>query len=266
MKTAAAAPLALCVLAFVLAGCATTGASGKQELKTASDMTAAQKRAELRMQLAVGYYEQAQYKVALDEIKQAIAADPEYADAYGMRALIYMGMGEAGLAEDNFQRALKLAPDNPDLSNNYGSFLCQNGRAAQSIAYFDVALKNRAYQSPTKALLNAGSCSIKNKNYDAAERYLLDALRLSPEVATISAGLARIYYERRDFTRAGFFINRLRTTAKMDSLSADVLWLAIRVERRLGDKAAEASLTTQLRRHHPGSPEYAALQRGAFDE
>jgi type IV pilus assembly protein PilF len=52
----------------------------------------------------------------------------------------------------------------------------------------------------------------------------------------------------------------------MESLTADVLWLAIKVQHKLGDTAAEAGWATQLRRHHPGSTEYAAYQRGAFDE
>jgi type IV pilus assembly protein PilF len=159
-----------------------------------------------------------------------------------------------------------LAPRNPELANNYGSFLCQNGKGAQGIALFESALKNPAYQSPVKALLNAGSCSLKMKNLDAAERYLLDALRYEPDHPATNANLARVYYERRDFQRAGFFINRVKAAAKLDSLSPDVLWLAMRIDRRLGDKASEASLGTLLRRHYPGSPEYAAFQRGAFDE
>ncbi|HEV2608658.1 MAG TPA: type IV pilus biogenesis/stability protein PilW, partial [Noviherbaspirillum sp.] len=53
---------------------------------------------------------------------------------------------------------------------------------------------------------------------------------------------------------------------KADIMTADVLWLAIKTERKLGDRAAETSLATQLRRRHPNSVEYAALQRGAFDE
>jgi type IV pilus assembly protein PilF len=262
-----AARLALCVLAGALSACAGSGGTGgTQELKTASDQTAAEKRAAIRLQLAIGYYQDGKLEVALDEVKQAIAANPGLADAYGVRALIYTAMGELALAEENYQRALRLAPRNPELSNNYGSFLCQNGRPAQGIAYFEAALKNPAYQSPVKALLNAGSCSLKTRNFDAAERYLLDALRYEPELPTTNANLARVYYERRDYARAGFFINRLKAAAKLDALSADVLWLAIKVERKLGEKASEASMVTQLRRRHPGSAEYAAFQRGAFDE
>jgi type IV pilus assembly protein PilF len=52
----------------------------------------------------------------------------------------------------------------------------------------------------------------------------------------------------------------------VDTLSADTLWLAIRVQHKLGDAGAEAGWVTQLRRHHAGSVEYAAYQRGAFDE
>ncbi|WEF33517.1 type IV pilus biogenesis/stability protein PilW [Pseudoduganella chitinolytica] len=242
------------------------GGSGKADLPTLSDMTAAQKRAQIRMQLAVGYYEQGQLPVALDEIKKAVAADPEYADAWGMRALIYMAMGETALADDNFRRALQLAPGNPDIANNYGSFLCQNGRVRESFKFFDIALASRQYASPEKAQNNAGNCALKARDLDTAEKYLLQALQRTPDQPSTNASLARVYYERRDYVRANFFITRLGKVARPDSLPADVLWLAIRVQHKMGDTGAEQGWVTQLRRHHPASPEYAAYQRGAFDE
>jgi type IV pilus assembly protein PilF len=261
--------LAAAFMAALLGGCAAgkgAGQSGTAELATSSDQSAEQKRAAIRLQLAAGYYEQGQLEVALDEVKQALQADPGLADGYGMRALIYMGMGQNALAEDNFQRALKLAPQQADLSNNYGSFLCRNGRAAESMAYFDAALKNPAYRSPGQAYNNAGSCALQLKDIAGAERYLLQALKSTPDLPATNANLARVYYERRDYARAGFFISRLTKIAKMESLTADVLWLAIKVQHKLGDTGAEASMATQLRRHHSASPEYAAYQRGAFDE
>jgi len=260
--------LAALALAGVLAGCAGSGnnPSGKEELKTVSDQTAAQKRADIRMQLAVGYFEQGQLPVALDEIKKAIAADPTYAAAYGMRAVIYMRMGENELANDNFLYALKLEPNNPELNNNYGSYLCQHGRVPESFKHFDAALNNRMYQSPASALNNAGDCALKIKDYGLAEKYLLEALKLTPDVPITNANLARVYYQRRDYPRASFFITRLGKVAKTDSLSADVLWLGIKVQHKMGDQGAEQGWATQLRRHHANSPEYAAYQRGAFDE
>jgi type IV pilus assembly protein PilF len=260
---------AACALGLLTAcaGAGTGSGSGTAELKTASDQTAFEKRANIRLQLAVGYYQQGKYDIALDEIKQAIAADPSYADAYGMRALIYTAMGQVPLADDNYRHALRLAPGNPDLANNYGSFLCQTAnRPLEAMRQFDAALKNPSYQTPVSALVNAGVCSLKTKNIDAAERYLLDALRYNPELPAVSSGLARVYFERRDYKRAGFFINRLTEVSKLDNLSADALWLAMRVQRKLGERSMEASLVAQLRRRFPGSPEYLAYERGAFDE
>jgi type IV pilus assembly protein PilF len=250
--------------AFLAAGCASNPqAGGDRELLTSSDETDGQKRARIRLQLAVGYYQQHQLPVALDEIKLALQADPNFADAYSMRGLVYMDMGETRLADDNFQQALRLAPQNPDFNNNYGWFLCQNGRPEQSIAYFESALKNRTYQSPAKALHNAGVCSLRlNKRADA-ERYFGEAFRQDPTNSSTNINLAKMHYERGDYEKARFYIARV---TRSDALSAEALWQAIRVERKLGDRAAELSLVTQLSRRFPDSAEFAAYQRGAFDE
>lgn len=258
----AAALLALCLL-----GACASGGADKGELKTASDQTAVEKRANIRLQLAVGYYQDGKYEIALDEAKQAIAINPQAADAYGMRAVIYTAMHENALAEENFEHALRLAPGNPDIANNYGSFLCHAAsQPARAIPYFDAALKNPRYRSPVSALVNAGECSLKMKDREAAERYLLDAMRAAPDLPAVNAALAQVYYEKRDYTRAGFFVNRLTETARLETLSADALWLALRVERKLGDRNLEATLAAQLQHRYPGSSEFAAFQRGAFDE
>lgn len=267
--------LAVCVLAAALAACAgkpteTAASNGLRgsttELKTASDLTLVDKRAGIRLQLAIGYYQEGSYEVALDEIKKALAADPDLSDAFSVRALIYTAMGEMALAEENYQRAMRLAPGNADLSNNYGAFLCQTQRYPQAMAQFEAALKNPMYQSPIKAMANAGGCALKQKRYDVAERFFLDALRIVPDFPTIQAGLARVYFQRRDYARAGFFINRVKEQSKPEAMSAETLWLAIRIERKLGDQDSATTLGTQLRRRHPASPEFAAFQRGAFDE
>lgn len=264
MRLSAVLAAALAVAAFVT-GCASNpaGSPPSGEAPAASEQTDSQRRARIRLQLAVGYYEQRQMAVALDEIRQALVADPTFAEAYVMRALIYMDMGENKLAEENFLQAIKLSPNTPDFNNNYGWFLCQNGREKESIAYFDAALKNRSYQSPAKALNNAGICSMKLKNKAAAEKYFSQAFQYDPANPTTNSNLARIYYDQGDYERARFYIGRVM---KLDVLTADVLWLAIKIERKLGDRAAEASLATQLRRRHGGSAEFAAYQRGAFDE
>ena len=106
----AAAAVSCAAALALLAACAGPAANTGGELKTASDVTAVEKRAQIRVQLAVGYYQEGKYDIALDEVKQAIAVYPEYAEAYGLRAMIYTEMGQLALADDNYQHALRLAP------------------------------------------------------------------------------------------------------------------------------------------------------------
>ncbi|MGB6053820.1 MAG: type IV pilus biogenesis/stability protein PilW [Burkholderiaceae bacterium] len=267
MRTAGRLSASLILVVAVLAGCAGTGSgidSGPQaELRTSSDQTDDQKRARIRLQLAIGYYGQRQLDTALDEIKKALQADPAFADAYGLRGLIYMDMGETRLADENLLRALRLQPGNPDFANNYGWFLCQNGREKEAIPYFETALANKAYQSPAKALNNAGVCSLKLKDQAAAERYFTQAFQYEPGNPSVNANLAKVYFLQGNDERARFYIDR---ATKAEIPTPDILWTGIKIERKLGRRAAEASLVTQLRRRYPESQEYAAYLRGAFDE
>ncbi len=223
----------------------------------------AQKRADIRLQLAIGYYEQRQFAVTVEEAGLALQAVPDFAEAYSMRALAYMEMGQVQAAESNFLRALNLAPGNPDFANNYGWFLCNDNRAAEAIPYFEAAVGNRAYQSPGKALANAGACSLKLRDVQAAERYFSRAFQFDPASLTTNVNLTRLYFDRREFERARFHIGLAVNNGVLD---VDTLWLAIKIERKLGNQSAENELAAQLRRRYPSSSEYAAYQRGAFDE
>lgn len=222
-----------------------------------------QKRAAIRLQLAIDYYQQGQHKVALEEIRQALLVSPDLVDAYSVRALIFMDLNDKQRAEDNFVHALKLAPNNSDLLNNFGWFLCQNGKEKDSIQYFEKVLKDQSYSSPVKVLGNAGVCSLRLKDIVSAERYFMMGFREQPGNPSINANLAKILYDKGEYEKAKFYINRV---VKAEVMAADVLWLALKIENKLNDQQAVISLGTQLRRRHPTSKEYESFQRGAFNE
>ena len=245
-------------LAVLLVGCAS--AADKEQAASV------EQRAALRLQLASAYYMQDQFVVALAEAEQAVQLVPGNAQVRGMRALIFAALRQPVAAEKDFLYALRLAPHNPELSNNYGLFLCQTGRAAQSLAYFDAALQDVAYGTPELALHNAAACSLIMQDYPRAASYWLKAERIAPGTAITYAGLVRVYYQQQDYRQAAHYLERLGKVATMESQTADVLWLGIKVQHKLGDAGAEAGLGAHLRNHHSGSPEYAAYQNGAFDE
>ena len=252
-------------LSLVLAGCAGGGAKrgADGELPTQSDETNAQKRASLNLQLADAYFQRGENTVALDKIKLALAADPEYGPAYDLRGLIYMQMNETHLAEENFQHALRITPNNPDYNNSYGWFLCNSGRARESIPYFDLALKDRTYNSSTLALDNQAFCTEKTGDAAAAEALYKRAFNSDPSNLRVTENLARFYYQQKDYNQAKFYMGRL---IKANVTDARVLWLGIKIAHKGGDRITEGALASELQRYHADSVQYASYQREAFDE
>ena len=221
------------------------------------------RRASIRLELATGYYQQGNYPQALEELRSALSTDPNYAQAYGMLGLVYMDMSDRSRAEESFQRALRLAPDDSELLNNYGWFLCQTDRPRESIAQFQAATRDPLYQTPARPLHNAGICSLRAGDLKGAESYFDQSFRIDPRNPVAMYNLSEIYLKRGELERARFMSQRLLASYPP---SPEMLWLGIRVDRRAGDRDSVASLSAQLRRQFPSSREANLLQRGAFGD
>lgn len=243
--------LALLLVAAGLAGCASQPArddSGGQP------QTHAQAVAQAHTELAASYYQRTQYSVALDELNIALQADPGYASAYNVRGLVHMQLLEDQQADADFRHSLRLDPGNSDTQNNYGWFLCQRGHAKESVPYFLRAVQNPLYPTPQRAYLNAGICSQKAGETRDAELYFRRALARQPNMPEALLGLAGVSYAKGNYPEAGSFLLRFEKW-NTSPLTAEALWLAVRIERKLGDVNAEASYAAQLRKNYPDSVE-----------
>lgn len=221
-----------------------------------------QNRARLHTELAALYYRRGNMAVALEELRSATSADSNYAPAYSMFGLVYMDLKENKLAQENFERGLRISPNDPDINHNYGWFLCQTGREAQSIAYFEKAIRNPLYPTPWRSNTAAGICSLRQGKLDDAERFTQQALRLQPNDPGSLLLMAQIRYRQGDMQDARRLALQYNRQVPP---TAESLWLALRVERKLGNSVAEAGYANQLRRDFPRSRESQLLQRGAYD-
>ncbi|MDN4587679.1 type IV pilus biogenesis/stability protein PilW [Xenophilus aerolatus] len=261
------------VVALALAGCTTTTTTTTSfaDMKNSPPTTVAaesaqaqaQRRAELRLQLAVGYFQHGQTEVAMQEINQALAADPNYADAYNLRGLIYMRQDDAAQAEDSFRRAIALKPRDPDTRHNYGWLLCQQKRYGDAMAQFGAALAVPTYQDAAKTLMTQGVCQIQAGDRAAAEKSLTQAYEMDAGNPVIGYNLASLLFQREDYTRAQFYVRRINNGQQAN---AESLWLGVKTERRLGNREAMAQLASQLQRRFPQSREALAYERGNFND
>lgn len=246
----------VCLMAVsLLAGCAGGGNSAAQP-----SQTHAQNSSKIHTELAGLYFERAQMGIALSEIELALQADRNYAPAYNVRGLIHMSLREDSEAEADFQQSLRLDKTDSETHNNYGWFLCQRGREQESIAHFMAALKNPLYTTPERAYLNAGLCFQQAGNTRDAEDFLQRALRVQPDLMQALEALAELKFAGGDYISARKYFASY--AQKNENLTASQLWLAVRIERHVGDGDAEASYALQLRQRYPDARETQLLMHG----
>jgi type IV pilus assembly protein PilF len=231
---------------------------------TASDEPDALKRARARMELASAYFSQGQMTTALDQVKLAIIADPQYGEAFNLRGLIYANLGDTVLAEESFKRALQINPRDADTMHNYGYYLCQQKRYAESTVLFEQALAVPQYTGVARTLFAHGVCLAYAGQLAESEAALLRAYELDPSSPFTATNLAEVLYRRGDYERARFYIRRVN--ALPDVSNAQTLWLATRIEHKLGNWQGTTEFGRQLTNRFPESREASAFSRGAFDE
>ena len=222
----------------------------------------AHNRAKVHAELAALYYSRGNMAIALEELRIAAAADASYPLTYSLFGLVYMELREPKLAQSNFERALRLSPTDADINHNYAWFLCQSGRETESIKYFMQAVANPLYPTPWRSYSAAGVCALRTNNLKEAEDFFQRALRLDPNDSGSLLQLGQIRYRQGNLDEARRLVGRFNRNTDP---TAESLWLALRVERKLGERAAESSFANQLRRRFAASREYQQLQRGEYD-
>jgi len=253
------------LLVALLGGCAATG-SDSEELQpvtlTSGNDSDARNRARIHTELAAGYFQLGNLGVALEEVNIAQKADPGYAPAFNVGGLVFAALKDDRRAEESFQRALRLAPADPDVNNNYGQYLCQRKREAEGIKFFLAAVANPLYQAPERSLVNAGICSRRRGDNAAAQDFFLRALAARPNQPQALFQMADLAFGANNLASAHNFMRQL---VQLVPPTPEILWLGLRIERRMGNAVAEASYAHQLRNNFPQSREAADLLAGRFE-
>ena len=234
------------------------GACATPQATQSTAQTSANNRkiAELNTQIAIQHLKDKEYELALKKLEKATSSDPNYADAYNARAIVYGRIGENEKADDSFQRALRIDANNPLTLNNYGQFLCKNGDSAKGQQLFKQAVANPLYRTPELALTNAGTCALDQGNVEQAEQFFREALEKNPRIPLALLQMASITHDSERYLPARAYIQRYSEIARHNPRS---LWLGILIERALGDQDAEASYTLSLEKNFPDSKEAGML-------
>jgi type IV pilus assembly protein PilF len=214
--------------------------------------------AQAHTNLGAAYLQKNKLEIALDEFSKAIQIMPTYAMSYNGLAMVRAALGQDEEAEFNFKKAIDLDASNSSTHNNYGTFLCDRGRYAESIEQFLEAVRNPLYTTPNLAYANAGICAERGGDVVKAEQFLKKSLQIQPLTHSAAYKLAEIEFKRGDIVAA----KKTLQNALVASPNAEVLWLGVKIARALGSRNDEASYSLELRRRFPNAKETTLLLNG----
>lgn len=247
----AALPLArltaCAVLALLLGGCHSSNPQ-----KT----TRSQDAANYNVQLGIAYMNQGDLQRAKDKLDRALSQYPDSADVHSARAMLFERMGEGAHADAEFRAAMRLAPHDPRVINNYAVYLCQSGHNDEGVKRFLEVAHNALYPTPEAAYTNAGVCLRAQKHDDEARADFTRALQLQPNYAEAAFQLASLEFDHGELAPARASID---TFIGSFPETPDLLLLAVRVAHAQRDRVAEQRYARKLQLDFPGTDQARAL-------
>lgn len=241
--------IVLSVAVLLLAGCASSAERQEEQAKI-------NKLAETHVYLGSTYLQRGQLAVAKEELDKALKLVPDHSQANNIMAVLQWRFKDYEKAERLFRKSLATDENNASAQHNYGAFLCDRGKITEGVRHFDAAAANPLYPYAAEVNLNAGVCLMKKPAPGAAEKYFREALRINPKLPGALFQMASISLNSGEALSARGFIERYFQSAED---TPESLLLAVKIERILQNKNAEASYAIRLRGKFPASPEVAQL-------
>ncbi|MEE9493207.1 MAG: type IV pilus biogenesis/stability protein PilW [Gammaproteobacteria bacterium] len=216
------------------------------------------KAARINTELGVMYLRKGQHELSMQKLSKAIEQDVDYAPAHESIAILYEELGEIGKADKHYRRALAIEDDSSSTLNNYGQFLCRQNKLERADKYFQRAFKDPLFAHPELIYTNAGICASQQPDVQKAETYFRQALQVMPEYLPALKQMALLTFSQDNYLGSRAYLQRYGSRAP---LTADLLWIALRVEHRLNDTIAEKKYATDLKRRYPQSKEAGFLKK-----
>lgn len=237
-------------LALALGACASNSRTAIDE---ALGLSAEDSPAELYVRMAEQYHARGQNDVAFRRAQQAVEVDKRYPRAHIWLAYLYEQLARPKEADQHYERAVALAPNNSDVLHAYGSYLCRQQRYSEADAQFTKALANPLYATPWVSATAAGNCAASAGESARAEEYYRAAIQTNANFGPALAKLGALAASRGDYRAAKNFIDRYfrDETLRTPISSLDALRAGIQAERKLGNRKRAAYYEQLLRTNFP---------------
>lgn len=251
--------LAITVSAFALTGCVTENSYEGSDRPVVEKQVNNTGAARTRIALALQYLKTGNNSQAKYNLERAADFAPDLPEVHYSLAYYYQQVDEPELADKAYQRALKIAPNDPNTLNNYGVFLCGIGEYDRAAEELLKAISIPSYIRVAESYENLALCAIEFDDFENAEKYLKSALNHSSQRPSSMISLAGLYYAKSDLHKAEDIIEKYESTGRV---TPRALMLSYLIQQRMGHiEKAEATAGIILQTY-PGSNEAKAITSG----
>ena len=251
------AKLASALLALGIASCYQPIDSSEQAVPYDLDTGEKADAAESYVQAGFGHLNAGNYAVAEQRFERALKLKPGFYLAHMAFGLLYSRTEQWDLAKASYEKALKAEPDDHDLLNNYGQFLCQRDDIDYAAKLLLKSAKNKFNEQAQVPYTNLAACMISADRKDDAAEYLLQALRKAPSFAPALLPMAKLMFDRGEVADAHEYLLRYEKVASHSSVS---LWLGVQIGHKSGNNDATETYKFLLRKKFPDSEEAQQLR------
>jgi Tfp pilus assembly protein PilF len=185
---------------------------------------------EKRYLLGADYFQKGLVAPALEELLKSVELNPRNPDAHNLLGLIFLRKaaeseelsvraqclkgdelrlekdtmdGQFKKAEEQFKTAVEIKPNFSEALNNLAVVAIHFGRYDEAISLDEKALSNIVYREPFAAQGNLGLAYLNKSDLARAGQALRQALFEQPAFCVGRYRLAKVYYEEKEYERAG---------------------------------------------------------------
>ncbi|WP_217877329.1 type IV pilus biogenesis/stability protein PilW [Pseudoalteromonas shioyasakiensis] len=251
--------LAITVGAFALTGCVTENSYEGSDRPVVEKQVNNTGAARTRIALALQYLKTGNNSQAKYNLERAADFAPDLPEVHYSLAYYYQQVDEPELADKAYQRALKIAPNDPNTLNNYGVFLCGIGEYDRAAEELLKAIAVPSYIRVAESYENLALCAIEFDDFENAEKYLKSALNHSSQRPSSMISLAGLYYAKSDLHKAEDIIERYESLGRV---TPRALMLSYLIQQRMGHIEKAETTAGIILQTYPGSSEAKAITAG----
>ncbi len=243
--------IGMIMLCACLIGCAANSNTSMVGEDSAAQKQA--KAAQINVQLGLGYFKQGDVQRAQEKLLRASEQAPNSPDVAGALGFYFERTGNINQAKISYEKAIQLTKGQGPQLNNYGAFLCRQGKYKQANQYFEKASADIHYINLAGALENAGLCALAIPNISLAEQFFERAFIKDPKRTKALYELIKIAFEKKHYD---VVLKRVEQYQLVNPLEASIVWLGYQAAMKSGTKEKAENFAWFLKNRFSQSFEY----------